>query len=268
MNAEFRGRHLMVEGVRLHHYEFPKSNSRPVILLPGITSPAILWNFVSHRISQSYHVYCLDNRGRGLSQSGNELDYWLSDYARDTHGVIQQLGLDRPIILGHSMGARIGIKLANPESIGALILADPPVSGPNRRPYPIPLDWYLEGLKKASCGQVTERDSPLLKNWTSEQISLRDQWLPTCSTKAITQSHRSFHEEDIHTLMPNIHVSTILMYAQSGGTVLDEDATEIIDLIPDCLAVKIPHVGHMMPWDDLDSFIKPINNFIATIEDS
>ena len=58
------------------------------------------------------------------------------------------------------------------------------------------------------------------------------------------------------------------MYAQSGGTVLDEDATEIIDLIPDCLAVKIPHDGHMMPWDDLDSIIKPINNFIATIEDS
>ena len=267
MNTEFLGRHLLVKGVRLHYHEFPRATGRPIILLPGITSPAILWDFVSRQLSQTNHVYCLDNRGRGLSQSGDDLDYWLSDYARDTLGVIQQLGLDRPIILGHSMGARIGLKLANdhPESIGALILADPPVSGPDRSPYPIPLDWYLEGLKKASSGQVTEKNSPLLKNWTSEQISLRDQWLPTCSIKAITQSHQSFHEEDIHSLMPNIRVSTMLMYAQIGGTVLDEDAREITELIPDCRVVKVPCVGHMMPWDNLESFIKPINDFIATL---
>mgnify|MGYP003956554615 FL=1 len=263
MTVQPIGRHLTVGGVRLHYHEFP-GDGPPLLLVPGITSPAIMWDFVSRRLADFCHVFTLDTRGRGLSSSGDDLEYWLADYAADTQGVIEQLGLEKPVIAGHSMGARIALKLAAdaPSLVGPLILIDPPVSGPGRRDYPIALPWYLDAMHAASHGQVTDASSPILKNWTAEQIALRDQWLPTCTVKAVTQSHRSFHEEDVHVLMPAIAAPTLLIYAETGGTITDEDAAEIIRLIPDSRSIRIDGVGHMIPWDDLETFARTIENFL------
>ncbi|MFP6690786.1 MAG: alpha/beta hydrolase [Alphaproteobacteria bacterium] len=266
MTIQPRGRHLTVGDVRLHYHEIA-GDGPPLVLLPGITSPAIMWDFASRRLAAFSHVYTLDNRGRGLSSSGDDLEYWLADYAADAQGVIEQLGLESPVVAGHSMGARIALKLAAdaPPRVGPLILIDPPVSGPGRRDYPIALQWYLDGIHAASRGQVTEASNPLLKNWTAEQIALRDQWLPTCAVKAVTQSHRSFHEEDVHSLMPAIASPTLLIYAETGGTVTADDAAEITRLIPDSRAVRIDGVGHMIPWDDLETFVGIIENFLREV---
>ncbi len=262
--SAMRGRHLTVGDVRIHYLEHA-GEGPPLVLLPGITSPAILWAFVSERLAAFSHVYTLDNRGRGLSSSGDALDYWLADYAADTAGVIAQLGLERPLILGHSMGGRIALRLANdfPESVGRMILADPPVSGPGRRDYPIPLQWYLDGLDAACRGVESDATGPILKNWTRAQIALRDEWLPTCGVKAIAQSHQSFQEEDIHALMPGVAVETLLLYAELGGTITEEDAAEITGLIPTCRAERIDGVGHMLPWDNLDAFVDAVRRFVG-----
>src|SRR6185312_5710965 len=126
-----------------------------VVLLPGITSPAVTWGFVAERMAEFAHVFVLDNRGRGLSDQRPGLSYRLDDYADDTAGLLQTLGLVKPIILGHSMGARIALRTAtrHPEAVGSLLLADPPVSGPNRRPYPSPLSQYLNRIAAASRGE-------------------------------------------------------------------------------------------------------------------
>ena len=96
----------------------------------------------------------LDNRGRGLSSGGPDIGYTLDDYAQDAAGLIEALGLDRPFVLGHSMGGRIAIKLAatRPDLVGSLIVADPPLSGPGRprhwRVYPV-VAWTASMLPRA-----------------------------------------------------------------------------------------------------------------------
>ena len=144
MPAEVHGQHLLAEGIRLHYLEHA-GEGPPLIVIPGITSTAVTWEFISARLAEFARVYTLDTRGRGLFSGGPDLDYWLADYAGDTANFIAALGLDAPIVLGHSMGARIAIKLAAvaPDCVGRMILVDPPVSGPGRRKYPIPLQWYF-----------------------------------------------------------------------------------------------------------------------------
>ena len=266
MQMQPRGRHLMVGDVRLHHLEY-QGEGPSLVLLPGITSPAISWDFVSRRLAAFSHVFTLDIRGRGLSSGGAELSYDLGACAADTAAVIAQLGLQNPVILGHSMGARIALRLAAdaPDAVGPLILVDPPVTGPGRRDYPVPLQWYLDGLAAACRGEPTDTSNPLLAKWTEEQIAQRDQWLPTCDPVAIAQSHASFHEEDIHVLMPKAPTPTLLIYAEQGGTVTDDDAVEICTLIPDCRSVRIDGVGHMIPWGDLETFIDTVESFVGRV---
>src|SRR4051794_18796870 len=106
-----KGRHIRANGVRLHYLEF-ENRHPPLVLIPGITMPAATWAFVGARLAQFAHVFVLDPRGRGLSQGGAELGYRLDDYAGDVLGLIHGLGLERADVLGHSMGARIAVRLA------------------------------------------------------------------------------------------------------------------------------------------------------------
>lgn len=254
--------YVAVNGVKLHFLEFG-DEGRPVLLLPGITTPAILWAFVAERMAAFAHVFVLDNRGRGLSDQRPGLSYTLDDYAGDAAGVVRELGLRQPVILGHSMGARIALRTASrhPEAVGSLLLADPPVSGPNRRPYPSPLSQYLDRMAAAARGESLPQSKRYTPQ-TPDQARLQAEWLPTCSREAVIATHRGFHEDDIFADMPLVTCPTHLLYAELGGTISDADADEIVSQIPHATKQKLMGVGHLMPWFDLDLFLQAARTFV------
>lgn len=259
------GRHLLLGELRIHYVKVG-SGHPPLVLLPGITSPAATWEFVAERLAAFADVYVMDIRGRGLSSGGAHLSYQLDDYAQDVQGLIDALGLDHPTVLGHSMGARIAVRFAaqSATALGKLILVDPPVSGPGRRPYPIALPYYLESIREVSEG----RGYAAIKaqfGWTEEQIEARMEWLPTCDPFAIAETHRSFHEESIHDDLAHIDTPALLLYAERGNTVTDEDAAEFTLAMGNCTAQKILDAGHMIPWDQLDAFVAAVADFIAPV---
>jgi N-formylmaleamate deformylase len=162
------------------------------------------------------------------------------------------------------MGGRIAIRLAAhaPECVGKLVLVDPPVSGPGRRPYPLPLDWYLDSIDKVSRGQGLEEMRKALP-WSDEHLELRMEWLPTCDKTAVAESHKSFHEEEIHSDLPKIRSETFLMYAEKGGTISDSEADEFVRALRKGRKQRIDGAGHMIPWDRLEAFVSAVRTFLA-----
>jgi N-formylmaleamate deformylase len=262
MSHQRSGRHLVLGDIRIHYIKIG-SGRPPLIVLPGITSPAASWEFVAQRLETHADVYIMDIRGRGLSSGGSHLSYRLDDYSADLNGMIESLGLENPALLGHSMGARIAIRYAAryQTPLRRLILVDPPVSGPGRRPYPIGLSYYLDSIEEVRRGLGYEA---LKANfgWTAEQIDNRMEWLPTCDPYAISETHRSFHDESIHEDLPRIAATSHLLYAERGNTVSDEDAAEITSAMPHCTAHKVLNAGHMIPWDQLDVFVEAVTGFL------
>ncbi len=260
----WRGRHVHANGIRLHYVEVG-TGGPALVILPGITMTAVTWAFVAERLADLGRVIVVDPRGRGLSERGPHLRYALADYAHDTLGLIAALGLEAPAIVGHSMGARIAIRtaaIAPAGTLGPIVLADPPVTGPGRRPYPTPLSVYLDSIAATSRGEGYAALREQL-GWSPEHLNLRMQWLPTCDPVAVTESYRSFVEEDIHADLPRIACDTLLLYAGHGGTVTDEDAAEIMTLLPRGRRLRIDGAGHMIPWDDLDAFCAGVGEFLA-----
>ena len=266
------GRHMISNGIRLHYLDIDGPDLDSVgadaapalVLIPGIVNPAITWEFVARHLAVFRQVIVIDNRGRGLSAGGPDLGYTLDDYATDAAGLIEALGLDRPVVLGHSMGGRIAIKLAamRPDLVGRLIVADPPLSGPGRAPLGGSVQWWLDGIDAAARGEPPNASAPNLRNWTPEQLALRSEWIPTCDKTAVARSFEYFATEDVHVLLPDISCPTLLIYAENGGMVTDEAAAEVVDTLKDGRALRIDSVGHMIPWDDLDGFLSAVNGFI------
>lgn len=270
MSTFLYGGNVHANGIRQHYLRYGgagagRERRDAVIIIPGITSPAITWGFVGERFGERFDTYVLDVRGRGLSSAGDSLDYSLDAQAADVVAFAQALGLARYQIVGHSMGGRIGIRAARarPAGLTRLVMVDPPVSGPGRRPYPAQLPWYVDSIRLAVQGTDAEGMRAFCPTWTEAQRQLRAEWLHTCDERAMLASFEGFHVDDIHADLPHVAVPTLLITAARGDVVLPADVEELRTLRPGLLEVRVPDAGHMIPWDNEAGFYAAFGDFLG-----
>jgi pimeloyl-ACP methyl ester carboxylesterase len=128
MNAWTNG-FVNANGLRIFYHRSGSGSHRPpVLLLHGITDNGLCWSRVAHDLEETYDVIMPDARGHGRTEgpvSGLAFDR----LAEDAAGVIQELGLERACLFGHSMGAMTALVAAakTPHLVRAVILEDPPL---------------------------------------------------------------------------------------------------------------------------------------------
>jgi len=264
------GRNLAANGIRQHVLRYggsegPRAQRDAIVLVPGITSPAVTWGFVGERLGRSFDTYVLDVRGRGLSSASDRLDYSLDAQIADVLALVQALGLSRYALVGHSMGGRIvaGAAAAQPAGLARVVMVDPPVSGPGRRPYPANYAWYADSIAAAAAGCDRETMRRFCPTWTDAQVDLRAEWLHTCDLRAVKTSFDGFHGDDFHRFLPRIRVPALLMTAERGDVVLPEDVQEIEGLLPGVVHRRVPGAGHMIPWDNEEGFYAAFGDFLG-----
>ncbi|BCQ27659.1 alpha/beta fold hydrolase (plasmid) [Caballeronia sp. NK8] len=261
------GGNVHANGIRQHYLRYgdERPGRDPVIIVPGITSPAITWGFVAEHLGKVFDVYVLDVRGRGLSSASDALDYSLDAQAADLIAFATALGFERYSVVGHSMGARIGIRAAcsKPAGLTRLAMIDPPVSGPGRRPYPSQLPWYVDSIRQSREGMSAEAMRAFCPTWTEAQLALRAEWLHTCDERAIRASFEGFHTDDIHADLPYLAMPALLVTAGRGDVVRDTDVDEIRTLVPHLVHTPVQNAGHMIPWDDEAGFHAALGDFLG-----
>ncbi len=261
-----RARSIQVtaNGIRQHYLDYG-SDGPPLVIVPGITMPAACVEFLAVPLAERHRVIAVDPRSRGLSEHPAS-GYALTDYTDDLAALIETIGLERPIVLGHSMGARIAAALAvhHPGAASSLILADPPLTGPGRAPYPVPIDPYVDSLRTAQAGATAEDMRPAFPTWSDEHLALRAQWLGTCSVAAVVETYEKFHTENLHALLPEIRIPVLFVYGAESPVVPADALPEVRGLLPDARFAAVEHAGHMIPWDNLDDFVAVVLQFTGT----
>lgn len=270
MSSFLYGANVRANGIRQHYLRYGgvegvRAQRSAVIVIPGITSPAVTWGFVGERFGLHFDTYVLDVRGRGLSEASGSLDYSLDAQAADVIAFAAALGLNDYALVGHSMGARIGIRAARsqPAGLGRLVMIDPPVSGPGRRAYPSQLPWYVDSMALARQGCSAEQMRAFCPSWTESQLQLRAEWLHTCDERAVIASFNGFHSDDIHTDLRRIEIPSHLIAAGRGDVLLPADITEIRILLPQVSVAQVGDAGHMIPWDDEAGFYAAFGDFLG-----
>jgi N-formylmaleamate deformylase len=270
MSTFLYGANVAANGIRQHYLRYGGSEGaraqRPaIVLIPGITSPAVTWGFVGEVLGRTHDTYVLDVRGRGLSSAGGELDYSLAAQGADTAALARALGLESFSFVGHSMGARIAARAAmlEPKGLASVVLVDPPVSGPGRRPYPGKLPWYVDSMALARAGTDAEGMRAFCPTWTQEERALRAEWLHTCDERAVLASYEGFHTDDFFADAARLSVPSLLVTAQNGDVVRDEEVAELQAATPAMQHVRVPAAGHMIPWDNAPGFYAAFGAFLG-----
>jgi pimeloyl-ACP methyl ester carboxylesterase len=100
---------------------------RPVMLIPGLSSPRESWDAVGEALAKDHKVYLVQVNGFGGDDPRENLKPGvLAGIVEDLQALIARDKLDRPAIVGHSMGGLVGMMLAarHPASVGRLMIVD------------------------------------------------------------------------------------------------------------------------------------------------
>lgn len=90
----------------LHYVDL--GHGRPVIFLHGWTASVLEWLPFAVPLAEQFRTLCWDARGHGDHPYAADTDMSIEAMADDLHQLISQLGLEQPILVGHSMGALTG----------------------------------------------------------------------------------------------------------------------------------------------------------------
>ena len=158
------------DGARLHWVEWGpvQAPGRPLFCLHGLSSNALYWGRLAAHLGER-RVVALDQRAHGRSDAP-EAGYAVGVFVDDAAHAILELGLERPLVVGHSWGALIALELAalRPELASGLAHLDGPGISLSQR-----LTW----------DQVAELMQPPLpvfgrleEAWADQARYLKDAW--------------------------------------------------------------------------------------------
>ena len=118
--------YVTANGLRQHLIARGSPGNRVLMLIHGLTQQAHVFDAVATVLSQKFHVYALDVRGRGESEWGPPDGYHFANYVADLEAVREALGLERFSLVGTSMGGLISIYYSAmyPDRVQRLVIND------------------------------------------------------------------------------------------------------------------------------------------------
>ena len=120
-------KHLIdVTGGKLAVFQYGEKTDNAILAIHGITSNHLAWqHFAALAVAKGYVIYAPDLRGRATS---NQLPkpFGMKTHAADMKSTIDQLGLNHPMVIGHSMGGFVSVALNHfyPSVVSRIVLID------------------------------------------------------------------------------------------------------------------------------------------------
>jgi pimeloyl-ACP methyl ester carboxylesterase len=119
-------RHTLVRDFRLHYLDWGGDGPPALLFLHGGALTAHTWDLVCLALRADHRCLALDQRGHGDSEWSPSMDYGPDAHLRDIGGLIESLGLARPVLIGQSLGGLHALMLAarDPSLVAAVVAVD------------------------------------------------------------------------------------------------------------------------------------------------
>lgn len=150
-----------VNGTNIHYYRMGQRGRPPVVLLHGFTDNGLCWMRLATDLAPDYDLVMIDAVGHG--KSGGPEHGFRERAVSDVLAVIEALGLERPALVGHSMGAgtAAGVAAEAGDRIRAIVLEDP--GWRDAPPAPV-----AENSANAGTGSRAPLGGPAWEEWNRQ----------------------------------------------------------------------------------------------------
>ncbi len=247
-------------GLTVHYDE---SGDGPlVVLLHGWGSNAALFRPIARVMAQKYHVVAPDFPGCGGTSEPPE-PWGMDEYVDFASSFIASFGVDQAIVLGHSHGGRVAIRLATdpglPFTVTKMILVDSAGIVPQR-------SWrYHARVKAFKAGKAVLRSAPV-RAVAPHALDQLQQAMGSTDYAAASPVMRAslvkVVNADLAPLLPAIKAETLLIWGEDDTATPLSDGQAMEAAIPGSGLVVLPRAGHFSFLDQPYTFAKVIESFL------
>jgi N-formylmaleamate deformylase len=260
-------------GIRLH-YTRTGGAGPPLVLAHGITDDGLCWTPVAEALASQFDVIMVDARGHGRSDAP-EQGYGSLEHAADLAGVIAALGLHRPAVLGHSMGAATALALAGtyPDVPRAILLEDPPAwwmatpdTSPASEERRAQMRRWLGEIKRKTREELIAEQRAAAPNWSEAELGPWADAKLRLSPNVLGAFNASTAATvDWPAVLRRITCPALLITADPalGAIVTQESAAALQALVPHLRIAHIPQAGHNIRRDQFDRYMEVVRAFLA-----
>jgi pimeloyl-ACP methyl ester carboxylesterase len=271
--VNFKQGDITIDGIKIHYYRHT-GGKQAIVMLHGATDNGLCWARTAQELAERYDVIMPDAQGHGLS-ARLQPGYSFASQTSQAAGLIKELGIKKPIIMGHSMGAGTtsNVAMEYPTLPKAIILEDPawgmfPPTAANieeNKKRHKEIQAYQSGVAKLPMAKIIaqcRKDNP---TWTEDDVipwaESRKQFDPALLENMIANM-RPYEE-----IVTKVQCPTLLIIAENGivSKEIAEKAAKLWKSSAPFKWVYIKGAGHSIRREQYKAYKKAVDAFLGEI---
>ena len=229
---------VTIDNIETNYFSMGEESEETVVMLHGWASNIELFRPCALPVSAKYRVLAPDMPGHGKTPEPPAA-WTVDDYADFVVKFLQRFGVKKAILLGHSFGGRVIIKLcardALPFTVTKIVLVD----SAGIRPEKSQEQKMKEGVVK--FGKKLIAKSPALLSKMQSMMGSADY---RAASPLMRQVLVNTVNEDLEPLLPSIRQPALLVWGTLDTATPITDAEKMEKLIPEAGLARIEGAGH------------------------
>ena len=275
-----RDRYADVDGLRFHYLEWGDPEKPGIILLHGFAQTAHSWDFVGLSLCERYHLISLDQRGHGDTEWAKDANYSPDAYLKDLVAFTTSVGLDRPVIVGLSMGGRNALAYAagHSELMRGLVIVDfaPEIqrAGSNHIRKFIQdtdeLDSMDEFVRRVQAYNPRRSERQIRGSIVHNIKQLPSGKWTWKYDRVLRQTDRAPKRdpdevERMWAQVDAVQCPALVVRGEKSDVVTPEAAVNLRDRLGDARVATVSGAGHLVPGDNPAGFIAELSDFMEQV---
>lgn len=257
---------LLTNGTRIAYVESGNPNGPPILLIHGYTDNARSWSLMTPYLNQKYRIISMDLRGHGKS-STPECCYTLQDLSYDAKLLLDKLGIEKAIVVGHSLGSMVTQVLAErfPERVSKVVLISSTsetarVSDAN--------GWLATEIGKLQ--QPIDPNSQFMLDWYTNPNEVNAEFLEKERNESAAVPVNVWRSILVETQtsefgrqLKYLYAPALIMHGSKDPLFDGQDQENLKLGLPTAKFIEFPNQGHNIMWEEPKSVAEAINAFIS-----
>jgi pimeloyl-ACP methyl ester carboxylesterase len=249
-----------------------------VLLIPGLSCPREVWAGLAASLAGSHRLHLVQLTGFGEPTAPPE-GALFEPAAQELLRYIREKGLNRPALIGHSMGGTLALRIAAmaPEAIGRAMIVDslpffsvlinPTATPETIAPQAEALADQMRGMDDAAFLALQQRTMPTLVNGAENQ-ALAVAWSVASHRPAVAQMMQDVMTTDLRPQLPAIAVPVTVLYAWDASMPYPAAGADFVYTLnyaglQGVLLVRIDEALHFIMLDQPARFEAEVRAFLS-----
>ena len=253
------------------------------LFIHGLGENLRTWEKMEEQLTIPYRILLIDLPGHGQSPLQRRTNYSHDNLSRLLWKFVDEIGTGDLVIVGHSLGGNIALRMAaiRPEKIQGLFLLSPSVF--DTRGFPLPRlitnNIFLRPLLDVMIRRIVrspERLTKLLQQAVFDETAVDGDLIERIVTP-ITDNPKSyltliylFRNSSRNRKLPDfggIHVPVLIINGTEDLWVKPEDTLRLTSLLPDGELTLLPSCGHMPQEEKPNEVVQKLEEFVKNLKE-